>query len=313
MSNLKILKKLYKSGGIKKPDYIQQASSMHQILFDYSDFIKETDIREINISNEGVIFDIGDDRIKMIAPRDENRVAPIEILNFDSYEPTESKIMDALSAKASSILDVGANIGWFSLRFAKQAPEAHIYAFEPIPKSFTFLLSNVSLNQLGSRISCFNYGLSDTSGSVDFYVAPTSNTNASLKNVAADANAKPVKSLILTLDDWCANYSVAPDVIKCDVEGAELLVFRGGEKTIERYTPIIFTELLRKWSKSFSYHPNDLLDYFDNLGYSCFAISGSGCRILGKISDKTSETNYIFLHKEKHSKQIQFVENFHEN
>jgi hypothetical protein len=48
-------------------------------------------------------------------------------------------------------------------------------------------------------------------------------------------------------------------LIKADVEGAELLVVQGGLQTIAKYRPLIFLELLRKRSKPFGYHPNDVI------------------------------------------------------
>lgn len=308
MNKVKKLKLSYKKGKLSKSEYIRKAYVFHQALYDYSEFILDTDIEEINISRDGVSFTLGTDRIKMTAPRDEMRVAPMEILNFESYEADEVKIIDALAEGAENILDIGANIGWFSLHFAKHVPEAKVHAFEPIPKSFKFLIDNVSLNNLGSRVICYNYALSSENGSADFFVAPENGTNASLRNVASNDSAEKVKGLMLTLDDWCSNHSVRPDFIKCDVEGAELLVFRGGRSVIERDLPIVFTELLRKWSKPYGYHPNELLDFFSDFGYRCFAISANGYRQIQSIDDDTLETNYLFLNLEKHSKEIEFIE-----
>ncbi len=100
------------------------------------------------------------------------------------------------------------------------------------------------------------------------------------------------------------NQNVAPDFIKCDVEGAELLVFRGGRSTLAKYRPVVFTELLRKWSKPFGYHPNDLIGYFVELGYLCFAVGSSGARRTDEITEQTVETNYCFLHSKAHTSLI---------
>ncbi|WP_342228107.1 FkbM family methyltransferase [Rickettsiella endosymbiont of Rhagonycha lignosa] len=49
------------------------------------------------------------------------------------------------------------------------------------------------------------------------------------------------------------------DFIKCDVEGAELTIYTGGINVIREHKAIIFTEMLRKWSVKFNYHPNDII------------------------------------------------------
>ena len=94
------------------------------------------------------------------------------------------------------------------------------------------------------------------------------------------------------------------DFIKCDVEGAELLVFQGGEDVLREQKPAIFTEMLRKWSAKFDYHPNQIIELFARLGYGCFTISSRKLRRFDRMDDATLETNFFFLHRERHAKRI---------
>ena len=309
-SKFKYLKEQFTAGLVDKPDFISQALEAHNGLFEYSQIIQTTDIHEIRITEFGVCFLIGDEDIWLYAPENESRVAPIEILNFGKYEPHETRVMDLLSADAQHVLDVGANIGWYSVRFAQRYPQAQIYAFEPLPLSYSFLEKNVVLNDVEGNVKCFNYGLSDASGSFEYYVAPGAATNASLLNVVNSDNAKKVVCLTLTMDEWCANNDVCPDFIKCDVEGAEFLVCRGGTQVLTANQPVIFAELLRKWSKPFGYHPNDMLSFLSGLGYVCFAVGEFGVRYIDVITDETLETNYAFVHRESHSELISKLESF---
>jgi FkbM family methyltransferase len=302
---LAALKDQFQAGTLSKPDFIHTALQTHKTLFEYVDITRNTDVKEILIAADGVSFVLGDERIRLYCPENEARVAPIEVMNFNHYEPTETRVMDLLAANACSILDVGANIGLYAIRFAKRFAQARVYAFEPMPTSHAFLQRNVAANAVGNRVSCFNYGLSETSGTVDFFISPAAGTNASLLNVAGAQDAQRVVGLTLTLDQWTANQKVAPDFIKCDVEGAELLVFRGGRATLAKAQPIVFAELLRKWSKPFGYHPNDMLAFFAELGYQCFAVGDAGVRRITEVTDETPETNYAFLHGQKHADTIQ--------
>ncbi|GAB3357559.1 MULTISPECIES: FkbM family methyltransferase [Giesbergeria] len=302
---LAVLKQQFQTGALSKPDFIHAALQRHKTLFEYVDITRSTDVKEIVIAADGVSFVLGEERIRLYCPDNEARVAPIEVMNFNHYEPVETQVMDLLAANARTILDVGANIGLYAIRFAKRLAQAHIYAFEPMPTSYAFLQRNVAANQVGSQISCFNYGLSDSSGTVNFYISPAASTNASLLNVADAQDAQQVVGLTLTLDQWTANQKVAPDFIKCDVEGAELLVFRGGCSTLTQYQPMVFAELLRKWSKPFGYHPNDMLSFFADLDYQCFAVGDTGIHRITEVTDHTRETNYAFLHSHKHADIIQ--------
>lgn len=295
------LKDQFAAGKLGKPEFIQQALQAHRHLFDYVGITQRTDVREIRIAEDGVRFRIGEDDIWLYAPPNEGRVAPIEVMNFDQYEPEETRVMDLLSEGAAQILDVGANIGWYAARFAKRQPSSRVHAFEPLPVSHAYLQRNIAINGIADRVSSYNYGLSDVSGSVNFFIAPSGGTNASLLNVAAATDARTVVGLALTLDQWCSNQQVQPDFIKCDVEGAELLVFRGGRQTLSDHRPVVFAELLRKWSKPFGYHPNDMLAYFNELGYECFAVGQSGVRLIDTVTDETPETNYAFIHRVKHT------------
>lgn len=300
MKKISLLKEKFVKGNLSKLDFINQAFDIHRTLFDFETIIKNTDIKEIKITNRGVSFLVGEDNIWLYAPAEEKRVVPIEIMNFGRYEPEETKVMDILTTKSRQILDIGANIGWFSVRFAKRNPLAIIHAFEPMPVSNAYLQRNVAVNHVGGQVICYNYGLSDQSDCFDFYVEPTNGTNASLCNVASVKNAITKTGLTMTLDQWVSNQQISPDFIKCDVEGAELLVFIGGKETLARVKPVVFTELLRKWTKPFGYHPNDVLDFFGKLGYCCFAIGNPGIHAIEIVTEETSETNFFFLHKDVH-------------
>lgn len=305
---LQALKDQFGAGILPKPDFIRQALDLHRHLFDYVGITQSTDVHEISITPEGVSFVMGEERIRLFAPAEEARVAPIEVMNFGRYEPEETRVMDLLSAEAKTVLDVGANIGWYAVRFAKRQPEARVHAFEPMPVSHAFLQRNVAANGVGHQVTCYNYGLSDAGGSFEFFIAPTGCTNASLLNVAGAQDARAVVGLTLTLDQWSANQQLKPDFIKCDVEGAELLVFRGGRETLKAHRPVVFAELLRKWAKPFGYHPNDMLGFFRELGYRCYAVGTASVRRLEEVTDETPETNYAFVHADAHGAAIAALE-----
>ena len=106
---------------------------------------------------------------------------------------------------------------------------------------------------------------------------------------------------LTTLNKFGAEAGKVPDFIKCDVEGAELFVFKGGQEVIERHKPIIFTEMLRKWSAPFGYHPNEIIELLTDCGYSCFTMDSQKLSKIVEMTDETLETNFFFLHDEKHA------------
>jgi len=301
------LKTAFADGRLAKPDYIRESLRWHRRLFEYVPIVAETDVQEIRITAEGVRFRLGDEGAELYCPPDEARVAPIEVMNFGAYEGVETRFLNALAAQSNRVLDIGANIGVYSIRLALRFPQLRVFAFEPIPKSFSYLQRNIAVNAVGERVTAFQYALSNRAGAARLYIAPHNGTNASLQNVAGAGDALEIPGLMMTLDDWVRSFGIVPDLIKCDVEGAELLVFQGGLETLRAERPVVFSELLRKWAKGFDYHPNDVLELFRSLGYRCFAIGDENVREIAVVDNETPETNYIFVHPERHPDAVGLV------
>lgn len=309
MTTLTDLQQAFEAGTLSKADFIAHAHALHQQLFALIPPLVRSEVHQILIDGDGIRYVMGDEAVALWCPPGEARVAPLETLNFGAYEPEESALMNRLAEGARCILDIGANIGYHALRLAQREVTATVHAFEPLPQSFEYLCRNTALNALGERVRTYAHGLSDANGSFEFFLSPTHGTNASLRNVAGREDARRIVGLTLTLDSWSANTGARPDFIKCDVEGAELLVFRGARATLEQHQPRVFTELLRKWSAPFGYHPNDVLAFFAELGYGCWGVGEYGLREIDTVSDETVETNYAFLHRQAHAELIERLTN----
>ena len=289
---MKDLKADYKSGIISKTQYIEEMHKIHQVLFEYIDLIKGTDIETIEISRNGVIMT--------------SKINHIEMLNFDVYEKNESNIILQMINKNSIVFDVGANIGWFSLLIAKNIENVKVFSFEPIPNTYKILTMNVIENDV-SNILLFNFGFSDEIKMLEFYYYPEISGNASMKNLSNRSDVQKIECAVTTLDRFAQDNNVYPDFIKCDVEGAELFVFEGGIETLKKSTPIVYTEMLRKWAAKFNYHPNQIISLFNNLNYGCYTAKEDGLRPVTAIDDDITETNFFFLHRVSH---IQILNKF---
>jgi FkbM family methyltransferase len=250
-----------------------------------------------------------DSGLKFICIKNDKRLASIETLNFGEYEKNELAMQLCLIQQDDTILDIGANLGWYTMHISKINPSAKVFSFEPIPSIFNYLNQNIELNRLGN-IKTFNFGFSDTEGSFDFYFDPLLSVNASLANVSNKNGIESISCSVKKLDNFIVEQNIKVDFIKCDVEGAELLVFRGGIDLLKKDKPIIFTEMLRKYAARFNYHPNDIIIFFQKLGYLCFTSKNCTLIPFEKVDEDTIDTNYFLLHKEKHDHQIKrFVKN----
>ncbi|MFH1387618.1 MAG: FkbM family methyltransferase [bacterium] len=293
----------YKSGLINKADYIDQCQARHLQLFDYPGFMMGTNISSIEIKDHGICLTTRNEGIKMMASQIDKRTAPIEMLNFGDAEKDEMIILKKLIKKNRkkniTILDVGANIGWFSLYYAKALPGSQIYSFEPIANNYANILFNIKLNGL-KNIKAVNVGVSDHQGVATFYCDQEITANASLVKHSARKHLEEKNVKLVTLDKYCGQNGIRPDLLKVDVEGAELFVFKGAKRILADHHPIVFAEMLRKWAEKFNYHPNQIIELLNNYGYQCFRLCGDRLRLFAKMDDSTKETNFFFLDQRYH-------------
>ena len=295
------LKSSYSSGLISKSDFIEQAhSQFHALLLAYSKNICSTDISRIEITLGQVVMTTKSDQISLTVDLRDHRTAPIEALNFNQYEPIESAFVRKIAPHIDCMLDIGANIGWYSLLVSSINHKSSIYAFEPIPGTFERLEQNCNLNN-AYNISCLNYGFSSSIGSFPFYFYPEGSGNASMRNLADRKDAEVIECKLSTLDTFSHQLpsNARCDFIKCDVEGNELFVLQGGLDFLSKHKPILFVELLRKWSAPFGYHPNDVLSLLRNIGYSVYVLTAdSTLETFENVTDETIDTNFFFVHSQ---------------
>ena len=319
------IKKEYYNNKIEKKNYIQKIyKKYHSSLFEYSDLLRQTDINKIEITDRCLSAVSKAYGIKVFFPRYDQRSAPLESLNFGSYEEKELQVILQIIPKHGHFLDIGANIGWHSLIIAKFYKKLKVHSFEPIKKTYNCLLKNIKCNFL-SNVKAYNFGFYDENKELKFYTYREGTGNSSIKNLSQRKNVKLEMATVKVLDDFINKKKIKVDFIKCDVEGAELFVFLGAKKVLLNNKPIVFCEMLRKWCKKFKYHPSQIILFFKSIGYKCFYISnlkkqkiiqgrwGGWRRMFCKnfklkeikiISNKTKETNFLFMHTAKHQKII---------
>lgn len=303
--NLNSIKELYNNGEMSKVEFISEMKKFHDVLFDYSNNLLETEIAGVEIIDNKVIFTTRETNYhsgdcRFIVDTRDPRVVPIEAFNFGCYELEDSRMMFDLMKHQKIIFDIGANIGWYSIHIANTFEESMIYAFEPIPETFEKLGKNHELNKV-SNLFIENIALSNFKGELNFFYSPYQTGAASSKNILGIEDLKELTCPTTTVDLYIKDKNIKGlDFIKCDVEGAEFFVLQGASESIQSYKPIVFAEMLRKWSKKFDYHPNDIVDFMKNMGYGCFVNRALKLFQIEEIDDNTLETNFFFLNLEKH-------------
>jgi FkbM family methyltransferase len=304
---LATLRSAYEVGAFNKAAYSREIWKIHQRLFEYSGFLGNTNITAIEITQEGVFFRLRDPELKLwCTPNDQRHVA-VTSLNFRDYESHEIGAVLRILKACNTIFDIGANVGLYSIAIGQRFPDSKVIAFEPVPATYRELQRNLVLNGI-ANVTTLNQGLSDRSCDAPFYFDPTVSVAASGAPLGGEFGATEILTcLVETLDGFVDRTGIVPDFIKCDVEGGELRVFRGAVKTLERSKPIVFTEMLRKWAARFEYHPNDIIALFRGIGYECFVLSDGLLRPFPEMTENTVETNFFFLHIQRHIEMVRFL------
>jgi len=165
------------------------------------------------------------------------------------------------------IFDVGANVGQSALQYARIFPDASIYSFEPVSKSFKSL---VKASKGSKNIKCFQIALSSSSGKGVISAEGTSTMNHLLDN---NENHISVEEVDLTsIDDFCENNSITHiSYLKVDTEGADLDVLKGSVAMLNKQS-IDFLELEASTNPNNTYHVplEEIKSYMEEYNYFLF-------------------------------------------
>ncbi len=197
------------------------------------------------------------------------------LVGFDKgFEYTTLSLYSKVLFKGANVLDIGANVGLFSILGSEIiGSEGKILAFEPSKKTYDALVENLKLNNC-TNVETFPLALSDREGTVA--LTKPNNTEDAFNHMNFDASGTPIENgndmaTMKRLDVLLQEKGITRiDVIKIDVEGAEFLSLKGGDSFFRNTTnlPIIIMECYEPWCKRFNTSVYEVLSYLAQLGYS---------------------------------------------
>ena len=240
----------------------------------------------------GIICSFESVPVRMFLDVQDKTSPAVQALCFSDVEGDYSRMLIKAASRAKVFFDVGANAGWYSMICSTLNPKAAVYSFEPVPPTYMKLIRNIALNSCVNVIPC-NFGLSDFDGIREMYFDESESGAGSLRDIRGNARRKEA-ARFMRLDDFTERYGVVPDVMKIDVEGSELFVLKGGEKTLRENSPVIFIEILRKWCRVFGHSANDVVHLLHDYGYTGHVVRGRELEAIDSITDETEDTNFVF-------------------
>lgn len=186
----------------------------------------------------------------------------------------EKRVFLTVVRRGDVVFDVGANQGYFTLLFSDIAgPTGVVHAFEPIPPTFASLSARIRDQAGVDNVRLNNSACSDQASVTTMVVPGDDPAQASLAIQQAgewERSSARTEHVVKTirLDEYiAANHCPRIDFLKCDAEGAELLVFRGMGSGLSRLRPLLSLEVNQAWTRAFGYEPIDLVRWLATSGY----------------------------------------------
>jgi FkbM family methyltransferase len=195
--------------------------------------------------------------------------------------------------RAPVVLDVGANIGWHALNWARAAPAATLFAFEPSPAVARILRDNIAANGYGGRVEVVETAVSNRSGRTEFFECEDT-AYSSIKDTRRNPVRRRLEVACTTIDAFLQERGVAPHLIKIDVEGLEHEVISGARQCLSTSDPDLLVEIYR--GENSNTDPQATISLLQDLGYQAFVIVNGGLQRFERHRD--DQYNYFFCRGE---------------
>jgi FkbM family methyltransferase len=213
-----------------------------------------------------------------------------QLYYYGYYEKDLTRFLEETLRPGSVMVDVGANIGTFTLLAASLGARCH--SFEASPENCAALRRNIALNQF-TDITIHECAVSDHTGEATFYLYEETGAqkmcgqNALFRRGAGREIRVPMETLDSTLSGLDR-----VDFIKSDVEGADFLVLRGARTILEKFHPIVVLEATEELAAELGGSVAQILEILWAHGYEIYSLSHSG---LAPITRSTPAITYATL------------------
>lgn len=180
-----------------------------------------------------------------------------------------------LSRGCRCVLDIGAHIGLVTLPVSHVvAPGGCVFAFEPAQANLTYLKAHIALNRVNNVVVIDSLVGAEARESVPFFEQSGDSGLNTTAHRGRDLGFAPTRRSQVTVDGFCAQRGVHPDVIKIDVEGAELAVLRGAERTLRSDRPTVILSVHPRQMVSLGATVEELEQLLRDLGYRAMTPDG---------------------------------------
>lgn len=195
----------------------------------------------------------------------------LSIKNND-HELTEIKFLKQIIKNGDTVLDLGANIGVYTLIFAKLVGKSgHVFAFEPDPTNFEILSKNVKENK-HENVTLVQKAVSEKNDKIKLFVSKRN--HASHRIFDSEEKRNSIEVDVITLDTYFKKNKNPINFIKMDVEGVEGATLLGASNIIKNSKDlVIMMEYFPKWIRKYGMNPEEILDSLIEKKFKLFNIN----------------------------------------
>jgi len=201
------------------------------------------------------------------------------IIISKEYEREIVELIKLVLNTKKDVIDIGANIGLFSVYFAKNiSNNSKVLSIEPTPRAIELLKRNLQTNQVDNSVILFNGVATNLKGTFKIKTIPGREEYSTLgSNIHQNRHHGTTHQEITvegdTIDNLVNRFGLNPGFIKIDTEGAEYLVLQGAEITLRKYHPVLLMELMDDYLVNFGYSAKQVSDFLELFGYKITDIS----------------------------------------
>ena len=277
-----------------------------------SRFVGVGKMASILISRKDTILTLDDGRKFYWYP--ENTFSLLDIPLWGDWEPEETHLISKIINKGDTVFDIGANFGWYTTLLVDLVGETgEVHVFEPIATAFDELKNNLELN---GKLQCRNLFLnnlavSDTEGQLPIYLPLKQGSALSSFKIHYSGKHIEYKCNVVTLDSYVNKNKVDKvSFIKCDIEGAELLMLRGAKRILSSdIPPLLLLEvqffLTIPLSIPYGYKPRDLFMFLEEYKYEFYYLQDGRLERLTSYDDPLPSCNFLCLIPSLHKQRLE--------